>query len=76
MDIDVSNLFHIIVLIIFILLGYLALRGVGKLLKRYNPVLVIIYLYFFFSVAIFHAFLLEIFGKSMSAKNISNNSEV
>ena len=76
MDIGDLTFSHIMVLIISILAGYLALRGIGQLLNRYNPILVIIYFYFFSSIAIFHAFLLEIFGKSMSAKNISNNSEV
>ena len=68
MDIGDLNFSHIMVLIISILAGYLALRGIGQLLNRYNPILVIIYFYFFFSVAIFHAFLLEIFGKSTDVR--------
>ena len=74
MDIGDLTFSHVMVLIICILAGYLALRGIGQLLNRYNPILIIIYFYFFSSVAIFHAFLLGIFGKSKDAKLLADNT--
>ena len=53
-----------IALFIFIIGGYWVLRGIGQLFERYNPILVILYLFLLCPVAIFHALLLGIFGKS------------
>ena len=64
MDIGDLTFSHIMVLIISILAGYLALRGIGQLLNRYNPILVIIYFYLFSSIAISHALLLGTFSKT------------
>ena len=59
-----STLLTGIILIVILLLGYWALRGIGQLFERYNPILVIFYLFLLFPVAMFHAFILGMFGRS------------
>jgi len=70
MDIGDLTFSHILVLIISILACYLALRGIGQLLNRYNPILVIIYFYFFSSIAISHALLLGTFSKTLKPPSV------
>ena len=59
-----STLLTGVILIVILLLGYWALRGIGQLFERYNPILVIFYLFLLFPVAMFHAFILGMFGRS------------
>ncbi|EHI47662.1 hypothetical protein HIMB100_00012360 [SAR116 cluster alpha proteobacterium HIMB100] len=59
-----STLLTGIILIVILLLGYWALRGIGQLFERYNPILVIFYLFLLFPVAMLHAFILGMFGRS------------
>jgi len=51
-------------LILFLLMAYWSLRGIGQLFERYNPLLALLYLFLLFPIAFLHAFLLGIFGKS------------
>ena len=51
-------------LILFLLMAYWSLRGIGQLFERYNPVMALLYLFLLFPIAFLHAFLLGIFGKS------------
>ncbi len=57
-----------IALLIILLMSYWALRGVGQLFERYNPILVILYFFLLFPVAMFHAFLLGMFGRSKNER--------
>ena len=59
-----STLLTGVILIVILLLGYWALRGIGQLFERYNPILVIFYLFLLFPVAMFHALILGMFGRS------------
>ena len=59
-----STLLAGISLVVILLTAYWALRGIGQLFERYNPILVILYLFLLFPVAILHAFLLGMFGRS------------
>ena len=53
-----------IALLFILLTAYWALRGIGQLFERYNPILVLLYLFLLFPIAMFHAFLLGMFGRS------------
>lgn len=57
-----------IALFIILLMSYWALRGIGQLFERYNPILVILYFFLLFPVAMFHAFLLGMFGRSKNER--------
>ena len=59
-----STLLAGIALFVILLTAYWALRGIGQLFERYNPILVLLYLFLLFPVAMFHAFLLGMFGRS------------
>jgi len=59
-----STLLTGIALFVILLTAYWALRGIGQLFERYNPILVLLYLFLLFPVAMFHAFLLGMFGRS------------
>ena len=63
-----STLLAGIALFVIILMGYWALRGIGQLFERYNPILVILYLFLLFPIAMFHAFLLGMFGRSKNER--------
>ena len=57
-----------LILGLVIFLAYRTLRGVIKLFQRHNSILVVCYLFFLLPIALLHALILDIFGKSKAAK--------
>ena len=53
---DVDTAVAVIGLLLFLMMAYWSLRGIGQLFERYNPVLALLYLFLLFPIAFFHAF--------------------
>ena len=62
------SVLHWLLLGLVIFLAYRTLRGVVKLFQRHNSILVVCYLVFLPPIALLHALILDIFGKSKAAK--------
>ena len=65
---DVDTAVAVIGLLLFLMMAYWSLRGIGQLFERYNPVLALLYLFLLFPIAFFHAFFLGMFGKSKKVR--------